>query len=91
MGRHKKVEELDQLTKDSIAAQKAGMSYGKWKALRPMKTKPHKEPIEVVTDKPTCIVCGKPLPEATRRKVYCSDECKDRCLYKNWRNENEQV
>ena len=73
MGRRKI---LDRLTMDSISAEKAGMTYGKWKALHP-----HTE-VDVVPDKDArlCVVCGCVIPKRTgtsgrQRKLYCSPEC----------------
>ena len=71
---------MDQLTMDSIAAQKAGMSYGKWKALHyvPAVVVP-KQPKELVypgcevKQKKYCAICGKELPLGKSR--YCSREC----------------
>ena len=62
---------MDRLTMDSIAAEKAGMSYGKWKALHP-----HTEveiPEEPIT-KP-CRNCGKQIPRSYKGKLYCGVDC----------------
>ena len=57
---------MDQLTMDSIAAQKAGMSYGKWKALHyvpdvvvPKQPKELVHPGCEVKQKKYCAICGK--------------------------------
>ena len=72
-------KEPDQLSKDSTAALKANMSYGKWKALqwekegRPVPQKEAEDP-EANT---ICRYCGKGFVGKTRRvRVFCSDECK---------------
>ena len=67
---------MDRLTMDSIAAQKAGMSYGKWKAMHPH-TGSDYLPDE---DVKLCVICGKPLPTTRvgsggKRKKYCSPGC----------------
>ena len=68
---------MDRLTMDSIAAQKAGMSYGKWKALHPHA----EEKIEVLdADVKLCKICGKVIPKRAStsgrpRTLYCSSEC----------------
>ncbi len=73
----KKRKKLDRLTRDAIAAQEAGMSYGKWKALHPNTPEEDEEP-ETDEDagkikKPapialrpnqrlgTCAHCGRPF------------------------------
>lgn len=67
MGRRKI---LDRLTRDSISAEKAGMSYGKWKVLHPHT----EEKVEVLdADVKLCEICGEPIP--SRRRKYCSIEC----------------
>ena len=94
-------KEMDQLTKDSISAEKAGMSYGKWKALHP-----HTPQVEEVPEvQPTgegykaCMICGKMFStvgvgKATNR--YCSQDCyyeairiRSREVYKR-RTDNER-
>lgn len=69
---------MDRLTQDSIAAQRAGMTYGKWKALHPYT----EEKIEVLDkDVKLCKICGEPIinfrvrGSGGRRKLYCSREC----------------
>lgn len=72
---------MDQLTKDCIAARKAGMTYGKWKALHyvppvevviPKQEKPEATPKEVRV----CRICGTVLPGDKHKLArYCSPEC----------------
>ena len=77
-------KEMDQLTKDCIEARKAGMTYGKWKALQPPKEKvPDK--VEETSNK-YCRVCGKMIPLMSPRKVYCSNTCMDRYYYLGKKN-----
>lgn len=75
--RKKKGKKLDRLTRDAIAAQKAGMSYGKYKALHPHtpeeddETDPAEDADETPKPKPiklqpnqrrgTCAHCGQPF------------------------------
>lgn len=74
---------MDRLTKDSIAAVKAGMTYGKWKALHP-----HTEEKVAVSDEieaqekevKLCKMCGKPFNirvkgSGGQNRLYCSREC----------------
>lgn len=66
---------LDQLTKDSIAAQKAGMSYGKYMASR------YRQPVvetdvKPETQKRVCPTCGKEISKyANGNRRYCSEYC----------------
>ena len=71
---------LDRLTRDAIAAEKAGMSYGKYKALHPHTPEeyvdPQKEAQEKVITK-ACPICGRTFicsKQGTHKK-YCSDIC----------------
>lgn len=85
---HRKRKKLDRLTRDAIAAERAGMSYGQWKATHPH-TPDEDEPTgpAVVETTPvvagpgmvlaTCLYCGK---EFTKRqsqttKKFCSEAC----------------
>ena len=67
---------MDRLTMDSIAAQRAGMSYGKWKALHPHTGE--EEP-EVLKEGPKRLrkCCGKEIPDdRNKQALYCSEGCK---------------
>jgi predicted nucleic acid-binding Zn ribbon protein len=78
----KKREPLDRLTRDVLAAQEAGMSYGKWKALHPHTGEEENEPEELIVDPSkrvlVCIKCGKTFLASNRQanQKYCSDACK---------------
>ena len=67
---------MDRLTMDSIAAQRARMTYGKWKALHP-----HTEVVVALdADAKLCKICGKPFGlrvkgAGGRNQIYCSPEC----------------
>ena len=65
---------MDNLTKDAIAAEKAGMSYGKWKAQNPF-TNPDNPNYGRKTVLCTCKICGKEFEWIGRRRVACSDAC----------------
>lgn len=77
---------LDRLTRDAIAAEQAGMSYGQYKAQHPH-TPEDGDEIEAPEPEPlptdpgiyerTCIVCGKVFYMRTRaRHAYCGDYCR---------------
>lgn len=66
-------KELDQLTKDSISAQKAGMSYGRYMAMKPKKGYAPK--VETEEEWPVCKVCGKVMVDVRKDRMYCSPEC----------------
>ena len=80
---------MDRLTRDSIAAQRAGMTYGKWKVLHPH-TEEDAVPDEIEAPgknkaKPRevklCKICGKPIinfrtkGSGSQKRLYCSREC----------------
>ena len=69
---------MDNLTMDSIAEQKAGMSYGKWKALHPHTKEVNPEPEVCLEEeekpKVFCKICGKEII-GHRSKRHCSNEC----------------
>ena len=73
---------MDQLTLDCIAAQKAGMTYGKWKALHyvpPAEIEiPQKEEPEADEEAPKrlCRYCGKEFTVTHSLKLYCDSTCK---------------
>lgn len=77
----KRGESMDKLTMDAIAARKAGMSYGKYKAAHPgtYLTSVEIEPPKPPKPEPlcrSCARCGKMLEvDAQKRKRYCSIEC----------------
>ena len=84
---------MDQLTRDSIAAQKAGMSYGKWMALHyvpPVEVEIPKQEVkpEAKEEAPQrlCGTCGRPVRGHANRR-YCSDACKyeaDKARQNEW-------
>lgn len=64
---------MDRLTLDCIAAQKAGMTYGKWKALHPCT----EEGIAETPKKEVklCQNCGKEMSNCYKGRLYCGEEC----------------
>lgn len=79
----KKRKKLDRLTRDAIAAQEAGMSYGKWKTQHPHTPDEDEEPTpeedadEIIKPAPialrpgqrlgTCAQCGQPFACSARQ------------------------
>ena len=82
---------MDQLTLDCIAARKAGMTYGKWKALQPavvpvagVESEPEEVPKRAVR---TCQVCGREVPTIMHGGVkYCSIDCKYEAIRRKQRD-----
>ena len=71
-----KAKELDQLSKDAIAAEKAGMSYGKYMAMKePVVFKPKNDP---AVRYGVCRCCGERFVMGKREKAYCNYECYNR-------------
>lgn len=69
---------MDNLEKDVAKAKKAGMSYGRWKALQPQKKVKNTETrtLDEKVELHYCIVCGKPIPHWDKRRRICSPECR---------------
>ena len=69
-----RVKRPDRLTMDSIAAQKAGMSYGRWKAQHPHTEAPEPEPPKKGPQK-LCKICGREIPNSYPGRLYCGMTC----------------
>ena len=65
---------MDQLTRDCIAARKAGMTYGKWKSLQPH-IEVEKPAQEDLVPKRVCRHCGKEFTVEKGRRYYCDYDC----------------
>lgn len=83
----KKRKKLDPLTRAVLAAEKAGMSYGKYMATHPQipeeddeQEEPGPAPIKLERNQRlgTCAQCGKPFALGFKQsnKLYCSTECR---------------
>lgn len=67
-------KEMDQLTKDAVAAHKEGMTYGKYMAMK----KPTAIACKPEGYKHTCAFCGKEFYSKTKAvRNYCSDLCRE--------------
>lgn len=78
----KKKKELDQLTIDSTNAIKAGLSYGKYMAIKPKTDVPVPKIKSGVEYQHTCEFCGKDFVTYTRQaRKFCSDHCREQSYY----------
>lgn len=75
-------KDMDNLTMDVLAAEKAGMSYGQYKALHyEAETRAKAKPLttldyyEEYNWNETCVVCGKTF----RKRVWCQKTCSEEC------------
>lgn len=78
---------MDNLAKDAKAAMKAGMSYGRWKAMQ--------EPVKVKKGIPegwlVCQWCGEPFkPKPKCKMKFCDYFCQQKA-YKNKLSRNRGV
>lgn len=90
---------MDQLTKDCIAARKAGLTYGKYIATlppAPAAVRFPKEQAKGQEKRCMCKVCGKPIPTGSKQRVYCSVECahagqnaQKKANYKKYKTKNK--
>jgi predicted nucleic acid-binding Zn ribbon protein len=68
----------DHLDRDALAAQKAGLSYGQYKAAHPTTYYPETaEPEEEETNERRCAICGQRFKPGAVNVKYCSPACKD--------------
>lgn len=87
----------DNLTLDAMDAERAGMSYGKYKAMHP-KTRDANEPrlaAKKREPKPPktyalpCCYCGRIFESPNKSRRYCSDECKEKNDGAKWRKRHQ--
>ena len=71
------MKKLDSIALTSIAAQEAGMSYGKYVAMFGVVTDKEEETDSLVAPK-VCQECGKPFFGRARNMKFCSEECRRR-------------
>lgn len=80
---------MDNLTKDVLAAERAGMSYGKWRASHPH-TRPDpnrhtpRQPVGPRTG--LCKICGSTFEYSGPTRVTCSEKCRGELHRLNNRN-----
>lgn len=82
-------KKMDKLTRDAIDARKAGMTYGKYMAMKkPTIAEP--VPVQEPGVRHICLHCGKEFFE-TRRLVrkYCSRRCREAFYYAAKKKEAE--
>lgn len=69
----------DALAMDAVKAKKAGMSYGRWKAMQEVVEKPKGIPEGWLV----CQQCGKPFkPKTKRPRKYCELYCQQQASNK---------
>lgn len=71
------MKKLDSIALTSIAAQEAGMSYGKYVAMFGVVTDKEEETDSLVAPK-VCQECGKPFFGRAKNMKFCSEECRKR-------------
>lgn len=65
-------ERWDKLTRDSVAAQNAGMTYGQYMARK----RPEPGMAEEGDEQRACLHCGKNFEPSFYYRKYCSDACR---------------
>lgn len=71
------MKKLDSIALTSVAAQEAGMSYGKYVAMFGVVTDKEEETDSLVAPK-VCQECGKTFFGRARNMKYCSEECRNK-------------
>lgn len=71
--------EMDNLSRDALEAQRAGMSYGKYMAHKQFVETQERQTAALKHERlPVCVYCGKSIPKGCRSRKYCSPECSER-------------
>ena len=68
---------MDQLSRDALAAQKLGISYGQYMARKPQPVAAVRFPKKERKTETCCVICGAPILPGTKRRRYCSAQCAD--------------
>lgn len=92
----RKRKKLDRLTRDAIAAQEAGMSYGKWKALHPhTPDEDDEKEQELDTDKEVavCEYCGERFVKFKWQKTrrFCGAICQNKSNHEKRQREKKRT
>jgi endogenous inhibitor of DNA gyrase (YacG/DUF329 family) len=90
----RKRKKLDRLTRDAIAAQEAGMSYGKWKALHPHTPDEDDEEEQEITPGAVianCEYCGEKFVKTTKAKRFCCATCQNRYNHEKRQREKKRA
>lgn len=72
------MKEMDSITLTCIAAEKAGMSYGKYVAMFGCMHKGEEKKIIPSIHSKVCPECGRTFSPETNKMKYCSKECCDK-------------
>ena len=75
---------MDRLARNAMLARKAGMTYGKWKALQPV-LPPEEKPLPEGWKK--CEECGKPFKARGGVQRFCELGCREKA---HWRRKNQK-
>lgn len=75
---------MDDLTRDVMEAEKAGMTYGKWKALQYANAKKPRRKVKtegteddtILENEGICIVCGAVFIRNSGAQKMCSERCR---------------
>lgn len=80
-------KKTDALAMDAVKAKKAGMSYGRWKAMQTVVEKPKGIP----DGWKVCEYCGKPFkPKNKRPRKYCELFCQQQASWERERLKKEE-
>lgn len=64
------------LSRDALCARRAGMSYGKWMAMKDVQKPNIKAEDELPEGWRKCKLCGKPFKPHDARMLYCDSICR---------------
>lgn len=94
----------DNLTLDAIDAERAGMSYGKYKAMHPKTKDANEARLDALNKRPPrkktepkqrniyalrCCVCDRVFESTNKARRHCSDECKAKHDGVRWRKRHQ--
>lgn len=94
----------DNLTLDAMDAERAGMTYGKYKAMHPNTKDANEARLDELNKRPRrekreynprnvyalrCCVCDRVFESPNKQRKYCSDECKAKNDGARWRKRHQ--